>query len=225
MDKKLKIGNIKANKETPVKPGQTEKRLLLVLLYVSHVLGCKNPSGIEERPEFFPLKIGNSWSYALTPWMTPNADSIITESVVADTSINNEKWFLLSIPLGDRRTRGDYYRNRSDGLWTMHPQTFSKPRLVYKYPAVANELYIATPGDTIVVAGTNESVVVPAGTFNCIAYQRKIVIGTDSTQAFVFHNTYISPGVGKVKEELFNRDQEGQKIVVGQYVLVGYSIK
>jgi hypothetical protein len=203
------------------------KTIAAIVLCFLALSACEDNSLFDTHPqEFYPLSIGNSWKYAMTPSLLRNADSTVIESVSTDTTVNGEKWFFLSSPSG-QRTRGSHYRNRQDGTWVLSLFPHVDARLLYKYPATMNESYLALNSiDTIKIVGLADRTDVPAGIFTCVVYQRKFwVLALDSTIQAYYTNVHVAPGVGKVKEEMFTYNQSSQKKVSAQYLLLEYSLR
>ncbi len=191
-------------------------RILLPVLIFLLLSGCKENSVSEKaKTEFYPLAVGNFWQYAAVP---PIRDTTFVESVLSDTAVDNEKWYFIAYTNG-QRVMGAYYRNRNDGVWKGNFSSSAGTSLIYKYPCSVNESYVVGSIDTVRVVATNEQVAVPAGTFSCNVYQRTVQVGSETTY---YENTYITFGIGKVKQELIYYDEMNEKKVSSQFLLLNY---
>lgn len=162
----------------------------------------------------YPLKIGNKWTFKQT-YLTNNGEVLgsdtVTQKIITEIMIDNEKWFLLkSTSFVDRLITA-----RKDGIYVYYPG-IKTAVLRYKYPAKMGEEY--TSGheewtgstDTLVtfqmkVDSTKETVTVPSGQYQCYKYHAPAVIATfGDTSTEVGGRDVLLSGVGPVKEKFGN---------------------
>jgi hypothetical protein len=177
-----------------------------------------------------PLAVGNYWTYYDYQWQTSDINSFHTTDTVTQLILDK-------ILLGDRywykkEQKGSYQFvlavNKDDGYWTANSFNSLDTNLAYlyaKYPVIAGDkFYFAVENDTMVVVKMDTSVIVPAGTFQCIYYALKNF--DDGTYWSKF---FIQPGVGIVKREFidyFGIDSNGvvKDTFYRAYQLAGYGL-
>jgi len=202
----------------------SNKKILTVFALLFYSYGCNdNPSSANNYQNFYPLNIGNRWEYKQqffdsTGVATDSAK--FTESVVGDTVIAGEKWYqYISIENAFPSGVKNYYINRPDGLYYFSALS-PTPQLSYKYPVQVNEVYNVS----MKIISVNEIVQTSDGKFNCVVYQQKTVATNYSAGAVVYINTFISPGIGKIKTELFHYSSQLVKVEDGIIELYQYQL-
>lgn len=158
----------------------------------------------------YPLKVGNKWTFRKTyssAGGTVLGSDTVTQTIVGETMIEGEKWFLL------RSTDNvdQLMTARQDGIYLYYPD-IKTAVLRYKYPVNMGEQY--TSGyeewtgavDTLVafsmaVASTNEAISVPSGNYQCYEYYAPEVVATFGieTNGIGSEDMFLS-NIGPVKE-------------------------
>ncbi len=157
----------------------------------------------------YPLKVGNKWTFC-KKYVFPGtviAGDTVTRTIVGETMINGEKWFLL------RST--DYVDQlitaRQDGIYVYYSD-INAAVLRYKYPDVMGEQY--TSGyeewtgelDTLItfsmtVDSLKESISVPGGKYQCYKYHAPEVDATfGSTTSEIGSEDVFLSNAGPVRE-------------------------
>jgi hypothetical protein len=185
------------------------KRYIIILVAIL-VSGCSNSAsnGVASGV-LMPLTYDNNWTYGGV-----STDSVTGKSYFTDTVTDSVKYTMFSInslwsavistndsEIGFPRR---LYRNAADGLpYSDAGSNFDN--LIAKYPANVGDAFqdslvvtdesSPTPRDTAMtmyVLGTNETVTVPAGSFQCMKYGFAPFGG----QSFL----YYAPGVGLIED-------------------------
>ena len=190
---------------------------LTFALAVSYLLGCEesNPTNNGATNELIPLKLGNSWVNIVSVFdsnMVVTRTSVDSLWVSGDTTLNGEKYFMISIKSRD-----------SGGILYLQHDVYLARNTLLGYEQLrggfitASYRYPVMYGDSMVIS-REERVTVPAGTYNCIVY--KFVGGetfVDSTYQTVYGKRYICPNIGIVKEEFsFPRSNYGYSSVLSR---------
>ena len=158
----------------------------------------------------YPLKVGNKWTFKKTYYFTDGTvlgSDTVTQTIVGETIINGEKWFLvISTNYVDQLLTA-----RQDGIYSYNSD-FKVAVLKYKYPATMGEEYASEyeewtgSADTLVpfqmtVDSTNEIVSVPFGQYQCYKYHAPEVIakfGNETNE--IGSQDILLSNVGPVKE-------------------------
>jgi hypothetical protein len=144
-----------------------------------------DPSGIISP--VYPLKVGNKWTFRdelIFSDGTVLDNGTVTQTIVGETLIDGEKWFLLS----STAFVNQLITARQDGIYIYYPH-IKAAILNYKFPAYQGEQYVSGyeefngESDTLVtfqmtVDSTNEVISVPGGQFTCCKYHASLVIST-----------------------------------------------
>lgn len=127
-----------------------------------------DPSGLASP--IYPLKVGNEWTFSKKYVYSDGnviAGDTVTETIVGETMINGEKWFLLkSTDYVDQLITA-----REDGIYVYYPD-IKTAVLRYKYPTNAGDQYtsgyeewtgeaLALVSFQMTTDSTNETVSVP----------------------------------------------------------------
>ena len=175
--------------------------LLSLSLIVTTIPSCdkNNPVDNGSPSVLVPLKSGNSWvnvSWHYDSTGVVTSTSIDSLWVSGDSVVEGENYFVISD--GIENSNGGLYpniffriaRNTASG----YEEQFNGLELSkYDFP-------IGIKDSTVV--SFNESVTVPAGTYNCIVYKYfagMFLVGT-KYQPF-YGKTYICPNIGIIKQE------------------------
>lgn len=141
-----------------------------------------------------PLRVNNMWEYEVT--ILDRAGSTIglfidSTRIVAEREIADEKWFV--------DDDGVVQMNRSDGRWIFSGVAY----LAEKYPAMLNDTYMLSDSVTMIyVAGVNEPVRLPIGTFSTYVYRR-------TRGGVLTAELYFAPNTGLVKLDRYSSDADG----------------
>jgi len=153
--------------------------------------------GVAEEGPIFPLKVGNTWNYAVILYDSTGMEIQRwneQRSVTADTVIDGEKWYYVPDVLS-------YLTSRPDGLWQRIPVSpylssspgLQDPQLFLPFPITVGSSVIARHNETYTLVDDDVEVVVPAGTFSCYEYR---VAQLHSNEEL--HHFY-APGVGLIR--------------------------
>jgi hypothetical protein len=188
--------------------GQRVAIFALILSAFAILSGCKTEGTTEPIPSgprdsnavILPLKVGNRWIYKTTDYDstgTPLRSRGDTTTIVRDTMIGSEKWFI--------DQGGVVQTNRTTGLHLMD-QT-GETYLVNAYPATLNQTYriYGAYGVTVKVMSLNQSVATTAGTFTCVVYEWRLTSTGNKLSSLSY-----SPNVGLAKLETFLLRSDGQ---------------
>ncbi|MDP1994643.1 MAG: hypothetical protein Q8K40_05280 [Ignavibacteria bacterium] len=192
---------------------------LLIIFYCFS--GCKDLSiNVIDSNHFYPLAIGNYWNYQSINYDSlGNAEydsSLYEEKVIGDTILAGEKWF--NLKLTTPSLNGTIaYKNSAVGLIMQTDGVMFKYPLVYKYPATINDVF----SDSVKVIALNEMTSTLAGSFNCLVYQQV----HPYLSGWLYINTYVSPGVGKVKMEGLLTTDKTKFVKWGELTLMDYKVK
>lgn len=173
---------------------------------------CSSDPGTrpEEDAGLMALKVGNTWrykSFRVDPQSgdTTNVEEF-TVTIIGTRTLENSRYFELNT--------GDVVQNRTDGLFMAeyNPATGQfLDDLLFAFPVSNGHTYSYTSvaqGETFTIRVTEERISVPAGIFDCLAYQ------------FVDKGwiIYFAPNVGLVRTENF--DGQGEGMVLLSYTLL-----
>lgn len=190
--------------------------IFISIIFIS-IAGCDDSLNPNKSDQFYPLKVGSYWTYRLIQYDSTGTaidqNFVFPERVVRDSIINGEKWYIIN-SIGYLSLIDNAYINKSDGFYT---RSGNKVMMVYKYPARKNEIF----GDSVKVVETNQTVSTIAGNFNCVTYQTVLY---NSTLSWVYQNTYVAPGYGKVKIEYYSSKDQVTFTKLGEYNLESYRV-
>ena len=182
-----------------------------LLLIVISIISCKSNSPTEvinksSDNEIMPLKVGNQW---IIKESNPNSLTQFvydTISVIRDTVLDNQQWFISYSGLGHGRP---IYKNTVNGLLE-YDSNGAVIRL--KYPVAGGTTY--NFNDQIVkVLSVNDTIDVPAGKFVCYHYD------------FGLMEYWYSPKIGLVKSQEYVEYQSGIRKIINISELKSYKIK
>jgi hypothetical protein len=176
-----------------------KKLLPLILIFNTIIiLSCSNTdnpietSGQGESPVLVPLAIGNSWTYRITTFYTPqNIDRIdtVTFYIRKDTIAYARIWSLIGRPY----TNQDIYIIRDvEGCYndpsSYHTTYFDGRYSTYRYPGKVGDRW--SMGTIIAI---DSSINTPLGVLSCYVYEWRY-------QNIPILDIY-APGIGLVHEE------------------------
>jgi hypothetical protein len=144
-----------------------------------------DPSGIISP--IYPLKVGNKWTFRYELILSDGTvldNGTVTQTIVGETLIDGEKWFLL----GSTAFVNQLITAWQDGIYIYYPH-IKAAILNYKFPAYQGEQYVSGyeefngESDTLVtfqmkVDSTNEVISAPGGQYTCLKYHASLVIST-----------------------------------------------
>jgi len=182
----------------------------------------------------FPLAIGNEWTYQVTDYINPPAPAELESSrrgLPAPAQADGQ--FLLAI-VGNGICAGAVWFNAivleqgviTDYMYLLHnptgfrsegsPWSFQQNYLLKNPLAVGTEWRYPDRSATRTIAGVNETVVVPAGTF------RGCLLVEEQGDAYgSLYRDWFAPGVGLLKEERYYIGILTGATELVQYQLVG----
>jgi hypothetical protein len=201
--------------------------LAVTICYAFVLQSCKDdPASPDGSNEIWPLAVGNYWAYTYIFNDTTTVYDTVT--VVGDTIINGDKWYMLGSGLVDEIV---LFRNLSTGLVTKEDDWDSTAyQYIMKYPTqVGDTLFrwdVDNPEDrdTVITISVNTPVTVAAGSFSAIVFQ---VIDYEELLNYTSKEvTYFSRNVGMIKNEIYRKDTlTGEFYLVTKTELTGYSLK
>jgi hypothetical protein len=207
------------------------KNLLLFILLLN---SCKD-NLVDSLTDisFYPLSLGNKWTYNSTQYDSTGAvidqgefseslPSVYTRDKGLIYEFNTPFWFVHNDML--------YLQNKIYGLYLVLGSPdgafFGEDFLLYKYPVVNGEYY--TRGwrsmDTTYVISTDKIVECQAGIFKSIVYKRYSIDYSDYPLIRVlgYSLDYVSYGTGKIKKEYFFPKSNGEFFKGIEYSLKSY---
>ena len=201
-------------------------KFFIYLLSLAFLFSCTDSTSPEDsKLNLIPLKLGNSWSYNFTMYDSSGVESyskIQTETIDKDTTILNNTWYSYS-----NTPHGVWYCNKSDGHWGYleAPLTATQKdtsMLIYKFPVSGGEIYGNTENPVEVIS-TDKKITVPAGIFEVIHTISHFPVSDN----YLLHSfeTFIAPGIGKIKTMQIGKKAIGDKFTVYKKELLSYSIE
>ena len=175
--------------------------LISILIGISLLISsCENsPTSPGIDGDLIPLKLGNYWGYTYFRYDSTGVTTDTlkwVELVDSDTLINGQRYYSIRDFVTMFFGFKIFYINKADGIYRFSNYLESLSRQ-FKYPVKQNEV-IYRETDTLQVISLIQKVVTPAGEFYCIVYQSMKQVGVTW---YYYENTYIAPGIGKVKIE------------------------
>jgi hypothetical protein len=191
------------------------KAIVCVLVMLTLLFACGKDNSTNPGPatQIMPLKIGNFWTYSRTTFNTNGnivAFDTLTETIVRDTIINNERWYIALLSSGDS-SRTDLMTNRADGLWgRRHDEDF----IAINYPMTVGDT-LSDAGLFMTLESDTSSITVPAGDFTCHNYH---LFGYN-----IDIYNYYSPGIGQIMLRIF--DVEYNPYLTNKAELLSYHLE
>ncbi len=171
-------------------------------------------AGESEKPDYFPLQIGNKWVYEHTELPKEITTRFNIVEIIDTTTINNKKYYNYSEIVGSfwgysSKFFGYWHIDSLKQVWSYNPKThkeeiflgFNYPlgqTIVMKYDSSNNFTY------TLTLMDTNETVLTSAGKFNHCLYFR-----TEIVEIYTDFKKWYAPNIGKVLGE-----SEGEGLVL-----------
>lgn len=156
-----------------------------------------------DTSKIVPLEIGTVWEGILVTSSADSVDSVLSNYEVTDTvSVNGETWYVVNRTDSGEVRFSTLCANRKDGFWFTlvghDTGAVSKYAALYAVcPATEGQSYQGMGVETVVrVCDLHDTVKVPAGAFECIAYC------WDDAESISRGVVYLAPGVGWVREDL-----------------------
>lgn len=186
------------------------------------------PKTIKKSKEFYPLTLGNTWTYE-------------TVTVAEDGTKGKPKEDISKIKGVYDLPEGRFFcveefetafwsRNTPKGLEdtdieideeTLQVKTARKPSIFYKYPVKVGDKYVIElnlgedPFNKMEIRAIDEEVKVPAGTFKCIDYT---LLNIEDNSLSV--RTWFCPGVGAIKYMTYDEGKLDSISVLKSYKLL-----
>jgi hypothetical protein len=165
---------------------------LMVAIFSFVLVSCDNSPNDpdDDGSVIYRLEYGSNWEYN-TQYEGAARIEAHFNNVVKDTTINNEKWTVLSYD----DSVFSYVKNKADGLYfnTKNKTTgIWSSALYYKYKATVGETYTNSDNVKIDVVSINDTISVPAGIFVCYKYRLKYSESLTTLE-------YCSPNIGLIK--------------------------
>jgi hypothetical protein len=198
------------------------RECMMLLFVLPIVSSCKKdlaPTNANpfESKVIIPLKVGNQWTYRITTFDSSGHTMFygsLVLSIVNDTVIQNERWFLWN-------DGGALYTNRRDGYWLFN----NGASLLYvKYPASKGDIYrygtdsLYAPITRII--SIDSLIAVPMGIFSCFVHEWREITGD-----YISSVSFYSPNIGLIREDLFFPPLSGHNsYLAGRLELVALTI-
>jgi len=200
----------------------------LILLVTFICAGCtesclNEPSNTKN--EIKPLEIGNVWNRNISVFTRDSIlirEYILTERIVRDTIVSNERWFLTNF---EGHLPGPWCVNRSNGYW-LKPRVndtlsfYTPPYLKYKYPCIVGDVFEGSIGLDWEVISVDTTVEVQSGTFKCILYRSKTYYNIQSSYA----EHFVALNFGQVLEKSYNRLTNGDAYLFYNKELISFEL-
>ncbi len=191
------------------------KAIACILVMLTLLVACGKDDSTNPGPatQIMPLKIGNTWSYSRATF-DANGNTVafdtLTETIVRDTIINNERWYIALLTAGDS-SRTDLMTNRADGLWgRRHDEDF----IAINYPMAVGDTF-DQGGLVMTLESDTSSTTVPAGDFTCYKYH---LYGYN-----IDIYNYYSPGIGQIMLRIY--DVETNPYLENKAELLSYHLE
>lgn len=182
---------------------------------------------------FYPLNLGNKWTYNLIEYDSSEAivsQGEFSEHLPAMYIWNKRFIYEFNTPFWFVHNDMMYIQNKIYGLYLVlgspDGASFGEDYLKYKYPVVNGEYFLngRTKMDTTYVISIDTIVECEAGIFKCIVYKRYSIDYSDYPLIRVlgYSLDYISYGTGKIKKEYFFPQSNGEFFKGIEYSLKSY---
>lgn len=215
------------------------KRSIAIVFLILVATNCKDDSMSPSMEDsFYPIQIGNSWVYDFKDYDSLGIlqyESSVTETIIHSRIKDGEFVYQIHSALNPQSPACCDYRyylqNKSDGLhWIISSDStgyWVDDQLRYKYPCIENDYFTndINNHDTTFVISLNDTVICEAGTFRCIVY-KNFTIDPDSSinnRILGYSHTYVAYGFGKIKYELYWKDNNDQFYKSMEYSLEDYN--
>jgi hypothetical protein len=190
-------------------------RVLLCLFVLFLAAGCAEettPSTPSSGDLIMPLNVGTSMTLlerSLDTLGTVIGVDTSVFTVMHDTTINSEKWFVInSEELLANRSNGLWYGVHVGGRWIV------SPGLLAKYPGQAGDTWLGPDSLSASLAAVNAPTAVPFGAFSCYRY-------TYSDAGQLLTVRYLSVNKGLIMDEFYSKTASGRSYVDQRRSLMG----
>lgn len=181
-------------------------KYLLIVLIALICFACDSTSpdeAIDYLPGMIPMKVGFYWTYNVSGY---DSNGVVTQnnlwqvSIIRDTMINNEKWYLFreSEPGTEYYFDANWHTNRNNVTYYL---AGSNPQVVY--PVEINSVDSNYSINRHRLVSKNEEVVVPYGVYTAYLY----LIGSTENEYYVALNK------GQLKHINYLKRVDGSKYV------------
>ena len=181
--------------------------LLIIALGALLFAGCNDKPSSDRIPpgDYFPLVVGDSWTYRMAP-----GTKIYEAKVTASRMVGSTKTYAMAVEETYsylvERPDGVYQYGQGDPSQPTHAVLFDPPQLVYKLPFHVGDSWetpvLSEPtqkkSETVYVDGqvdSLESVKVPAGEFRCV----RVTVDDPRDSPADRTDLWFAPNVGIVK--------------------------
>jgi len=199
------------------------RKIVIILLFVASIFFKSDLCVGLEEDDFFPLSVGNSWTYRVTNKQDKtslvntnivtgketvnNKDTFVSENkIVGDNFVLKKRYFyeendqlilaqLITYHIATRKTTYRYttVRDIGDVIENIEPGT---PMIYLQYPLKKGLTWVSQGGHFTVMG--QETITVPAGTFKCWKVKLEFI----GEQGAIYR--YYADGIGLVKDETIN---------------------
>lgn len=182
------------------------KFIFVAIIFIILNISC---SYKVKTTDLFPLEIGNRWFYEeYHPFPINEDDRFLEyeESIVADTLINNLRYFLIA---KDNFFFGQVNINKEDGYYVNNLNSINEKEDIYKfkYPCQVNDTWFILEDEfytdrksIFTVKSLNKMLKVNRRKFKCIEYEViKIISNKTGDSLYLKDNYFISQGIGLIK--------------------------
>lgn len=197
-------------------------KMLFIFLFISLMIiiySCNESStdGNSDVSSLIPFKLNNSWEYEHLIYDSSGnvfADTTITQ-VIKDTTIFNIHFYKYDNSV-------IHYTTKEDGIWMYFILDTGNEEhcLYFKYPCKTGDTYpftLGRPPAIVSILSTNQNIQVEAGTFSCILYHFEF-------DSLGYTNFYIAPGIGIIKNEVFEQRINSTSFKLSEERLLSYHL-
>ncbi|MFZ7131983.1 MAG: hypothetical protein ACOWWR_06455 [Eubacteriales bacterium] len=193
--------------------------IIVGLIYISCIVPPVDPP-VNDWPEpviipphegsnLFPLKVGNSWTYEYSKWISEDIYDTVTftREVILSKTVNSKKYFMFNRPLpfflpllnegGIINYDSLYFRENEYGDIMLLVDSLEYPFLVYDRDNIDTTLILLMPGIEYLhkLLSITDTILTPIDTFfNCYN-----IFNADRTKSGSEHYIWFSPNEGPVK--------------------------
>ncbi|MCD6595392.1 hypothetical protein J7L68_06940 [bacterium] len=176
--------------------------IILIAIGLVFFAGCSKDNTPAETPDYFPLALGNSWTFEVIAPDSAGNDSFYTEVQTVDHTTTHDSldWYVV-LAVTDSSTDSSYYRKSEYFLES----------IFFYNGSILDDIIAVSPLDpsvgftwsdtvNITVDGeveAQEEITVPAGTFQC--YREKIEVNALGGLISMTICNWLADGVGPAR--------------------------
>jgi hypothetical protein len=177
------------------------RTLVAMCALTAAVLVARPVDAEDVKPEeFYPLKVGNVWTYSVT-----GADDKFTIKAAREEKVGNQPCIVLEATVKGNVVATEHVARLKDGLYRFkfNGATVEPPLCFCKLPAKEGQKWkhdfkVGTDNATVEFASAIEEVKVPAGKHEAVVVRGAVKEGANE----VTLRSYYAPKVGMVKQEI-----------------------